>query len=169
LPLDRLSRSFAIFPRACGKTRPAARERRPIGIRFFPTAREVQPLRYVRAWTTLGIGFVLLVIYLSLAAPPQDVDLQEVFDAGHIVAYFWLMIWFAQIHRDAPRRWALAAGFGAMGVALEYIQGMTGYRQYDPADMAGNFIGIGIGLALAQTALQDVLYRVERLLPDARR
>jgi hypothetical protein len=126
-------------------------------------------LRYVRAWTTLGIGFVLLVIYLSLAAPPKDVELPNVFDVGHVIAYFWLMIWFAQIYRDAPRRWALAAGFGAMGVGLEYIQGMTGYRQFDTADMARNFVGIAIGLVLARTALQDALYRVERILANARR
>jgi hypothetical protein len=122
----------------------------------------VEPLRYVHAWTTLGIGFVLLVIYLSLAAPPPDIDLPDVFDVGHIVAYFWLMIWFAQIHRSAGHRWAFAAGFGAMGIALEYIQGMTGYRQFDYVDMVRNFIGIATGLALAHTSLQNVLYRVER-------
>jgi VanZ family protein len=146
--------------------RPEAWERRPIGTCTSATPGEVQPLRYVRLWSALGIGFVLLVIYLSLAAPPRPVDFPDVFDVGHIVAYFWLMIWFAQIHRGTRRRWAFAAGFGAMGVALEYIQGMTGYRQFDPADMVRNFIGIGIGLALAYTTLQDVLYRVERVIAD---
>jgi VanZ family protein len=169
LPRGRLSRSFATFPRGhCGATRPEAWERRPIGTRFSPTAGEVQRLRYARLWNALGVGFVLLVIYLSLAAPPRNLDLPNVFDVGHIVAYFWLTIWFAQIHRGARRRWAFAAGFGAMGIALEYIQGMTGYRQFDPADMVRNFIGVGIGLALAYTSLQDVLYRVERIFADSR-
>ena len=129
-----------------------------------PRSGERPPLRYVQAWTTAGIGFVLLVIYLSLTAPPRDFDVPRLFDAGHIVAYFWLTIWFAQIHRSAHRRWALAAAFGAMGVALEYIQGMTGYRQFDYVDMMRNFIGIAIGLALARTPMQNVLYRVERIL-----
>ena len=118
----------------------------------------------MRLWSALGIGFVLLVIYLSLAAPPRDVDLPDVFDVGHIVAYFWLMIWFAQIHRSAGRRWLFAAGFGVMGIALEYVQGMTGYRHFDPADMVRNFIGVALGLALAHTPLQDTLYRLERIL-----
>jgi VanZ family protein len=118
----------------------------------------------VRFWSALGIGFVLLVIYLSLAAPPRDIDLPDVFDVGHIVAYFWLMIWFAQIHRSAGRRWLLAAGFGVLGIALEYVQGMTGYRHFDHADMVRNFIGVALGLALAQTPLQDTLYRVEGML-----
>ena len=123
----------------------------------------------MRLWSTLGIGFVLLVIYLSLAAPPRDIDLPDVFDVGHIVAYFWLMIWFAQIHRSAGRRWLFAAGFGALGMALEYVQGMTGYRHFDHADMVRNFIGVALGLALAQTPLQDTLYRVERMLARSRR
>ena len=128
----------------------------------------VEPLRYVHAWTTLGIGFVLLVIYLSLAAPPPDIDLPDVFDVGHIVAYFWLMIWFAQIHRSARSRWLLAAAFGALGVVLEIIQGMSGYRHFDYLDMARNFAGIAIGLALARSALQDTLYRFEGVLARAR-
>ena len=86
----------------------------------------------------------------------------DAFDVGHVVAYFWLMIWFAQIHRSAGRRWALAAAFGAMGIVLEYIQGMTGYRQFDYVDMVRNFIGIAIGLALARPSLQNALYRFER-------
>jgi VanZ family protein len=143
---------------------PEAREQRRIDSITSPETDDVQPLRYMQAWTTLGIGFVLLVIYLSLAAPPRDIDLPDVFDIGHIVAYFWLMIWFAQIHRGARRRWAFAAGFGAMGIALEYLQGMTGYRQFDYVDMVRNFIGIAIGLTLAHTSLQNVLYRVERMV-----
>ncbi|MCC7080474.1 MAG: hypothetical protein IT530_07370 [Burkholderiales bacterium] len=127
-------------------------------------ADESPPLRYRRLWNSLGIGFVLLVIYLSLAAPPRDLDLPNVFDVGHIIAYFWLMIWFAQIHRDARRRWALVAGFGAMGIVLEYIQGMTGYRQFDYADMVRNFAGLALGLTLAHTSLQNALYWVERVL-----
>jgi VanZ family protein len=129
-----------------------------------PQTGEAQPLRYVQTWTTLGIGFVLLVIYLSLASPPRDFDVPDVFDFGHIVAYFWLMIWFAQIHRSARRRWAVATIFGAMGIALEYVQGMTGYRNFDHVDMVRNFIGIALGLALARTPMQNVLYRVERML-----
>ncbi len=107
---------------------------------------------------------MLLVVYLSLAAPPRDMDLPDVFDVGHIIAYLWLMLWFAQIHRSARRRWLFAVGFGAMGIALEYAQGMMGYRHFDYADMVRNFAGVGLGLALAQTPLQHSLQRVERLL-----
>ena len=123
----------------------------------------------MRLWSALGVGFVLLVVYLSLAAPPPQIDLPDVFDAGHIVAYFWLMIWFAQIHRAASRRWLLAAGFGAMGIVLEYVQGMMGYRHFDYADMLRNFIGVALGLALARTPLQYSLHALEGILARIRR
>lgn len=125
-----------------------------------------RPLRYQRLWHALGAGFVLLVVYLSLARPPRDMDMPGAFDYGHIVAYFWLMIWFAQIHRTRARRWLFAAAFGALGIMLEFIQGLTGYRQFDYGDMIRNFVGVGLGLALAHTSLQNALYRVERLLAD---
>ena len=34
-----------------------------------------------------------------------------------------------------------------MGVALEFIQGWTGYRTYDPFDMLANTIGVALGWA----------------------
>jgi hypothetical protein len=125
-------------------------------------------LRHRRLWTVFGIGFVLLVIYLSLARPPRDLDLPDVFDVGHVIAYCWLMLWFAQLHRAASRRWLFAAGFGAMGIVLEYIQGTTGYRHFDYADMLRNFIGVALGFGLACTPLQDTLYWVERRLAPGR-
>jgi VanZ family protein len=171
LPLGGVSRSFAISHARASRRRPTRPQdgASSIGTIASPTAEEDRPLRHVRLWRALGLGFVLLVIYLSLAAPPPDLEAPKVFDFGHIVAYFWLMIWFAQIHRRARRRWLLAAAFGAMGIALEFIQGMTGYRHFDYADMLRNFIGIAIGLLLARTSLQDALYRVEDVLARPRR
>ena len=122
------------------------------------------PLRYRRLWNVLGVGFVLLVIYLSLVRPPRELDLPQAFDYGHIFAYFWLMIWFAQIHRTRARRWLFAAAFAALGIVLEFIQGMTGYRQFDYVDMLRNCVGVGLGIAAARTSAQNVLYRVERIL-----
>ena len=84
------------------------------------------PLRYRRTWSTLGVFYVLLVIYLSLTSQPPDLDIPQAFDYGHVLAYFWLMIWFAQLHRTPRRRWILAAAFGALGIELEVIQGLTG-------------------------------------------
>ena len=125
------------------------------------------PLRYRRTWSALGAFWVLLVVYLSLTSRPPDLGVPRAFDFGHVAAYFWLMIWFAQLHRTPRRRWRLAAAFGAMGIVLEVIQGLTGYRQFDYADMAYNFVGIAIGLVLSRSPAQNALHRVEALLARA--
>lgn len=107
--------------------------------------------------------FVLLIIYLSLMRPPSAVS-PEVFDIGHLFAYGWLMTWFAQIHRPTAMRLAIGAALCAMGVALEFAQGMTGYRMFDYADMGMNTLGVALGLLLARTPVQNVLRGLEHHL-----
>jgi hypothetical protein len=58
-------------------------------------------LRYRKLWTLLGVGFVLLVVYLSLMPDPQRLVPSATMNFGHVAAYAWLMLWFAQIHRKA--------------------------------------------------------------------
>lgn len=124
------------------------------------------PLRYAPLWTALGYGFVMLVIYLSLASEPPDLDITGELDFGHVIAYFWLMIWFAQIHRSMSKRLLLAAAFLGLGIALEYVQGWIGYRNFDYWDMLRDFAGIAIAFVLAWTPLQHLLGRLETLIPD---
>jgi glycopeptide antibiotics resistance protein len=44
-------------------------------------------------------------------------------------------------------RLAYAAGFVAMGIAIEFLQGMTSYRTFDVLDMAANAAGVLFVLA----------------------
>jgi VanZ family protein len=126
--------------------------------------RQAIPLKFELLWTILGIAFVLLVIYLSLTPDPLDLGAPEGSKVGHLLAYGWLMIWFAQIHRTMGRRLMLAAGFCALGIVLEYLQGMTDYRGFEYSDMVINSTGVVIGLALARTPLQDGLRMFEALV-----
>jgi glycopeptide antibiotics resistance protein len=52
------------------------------------------------------------------------------------------MFLFCQIH---ARRLAYALGFTLMGVTLEFLQGMTGYRSFEVLDMAANTGGVALG------------------------
>lgn len=122
-------------------------------------------LRYRKLWTLLGVGFVLLVVYLSLMPDPQRLLPSANMNFGHVAAYAWLMLWFAQIHREAATRWRFALAFCAMGVALEYAQGMSGYRSFDYFDMFDNTTGVGVGAMLARTPLQNALLMIETILP----
>lgn len=118
-------------------------------------------LRHHRTWSVIGWGFVGLVVYLSLMRAPADIA-PKVFDVGHLLAYAWLMLWFGQIHRITTRRLLIGALLCLLGVAIEFAQGLTGYRTFDTADMIMNALGVAVGLLLSQTPLQRGLETFER-------
>jgi VanZ family protein len=127
-------------------------------------ATTVTQLRFRRLWIGCGLGFVLLVIYLSLTPDPLDIAAPEGFKINHFVAYAWLMIWFGQIYRTTGSRMVLAVALCALGIVLEYLQGMTDYRGFEYSDMLINSTGVALGLALAYTPLQDCLLGLESKL-----
>ena len=106
---------------------------------------------------------VASVIVLSLI--PIDVDLSHGRDKiAHLVSYGSMTFWFSMLFRGRLRQTGIALAFAAMGVAIEYLQRMTGYRTFEVADMAANGIGAVIGWTLAQTPLGNALDWTERLL-----
>ena len=118
-------------------------------------------MRFRALWLCVGWSFVVLVVYLSLTPEPVDIGRIEEVKVGHFLAYGWLMLWFSQIYRSLSVRAAWAIGLALMGVALEYAQGMTGYRSFAYADMRDNALGAGMGLALSWTPLGSILAAVE--------
>jgi VanZ family protein len=106
---------------------------------------------------------VAAVVVLSLI--PVEVDLAEGRDKlAHALAYGCLSFWFAMLIDGQGRQLRIALAFAAMGVALEFLQGMTDYRTFDPFDMAANAIGATFGWGLAQTPLRNGLEWIERLI-----
>jgi glycopeptide antibiotics resistance protein len=119
--------------------------------------------RHRRIWLLLGWGMVFSVFVLSLI--PLNVDLGENRDKlAHFVAYGSMVFWFAMLFEGRVRQVGIAIAFAAMGVAIEFLQGMTDYRSFDVADMVANGIGAALGWGLAQTPLGNALDWVERLL-----
>jgi hypothetical protein len=78
---------------------------------------------------------------------------------GHVAAYASLMGWWLQIDRRPER---LALLFVLMGLALEILQSLGGYRNGDIFDMAANTLGVGLGW-LSALLLPDWLARLDRL------
>jgi VanZ family protein len=106
---------------------------------------------------------VAAVVVLSLI--PVEVDLGEGRDKlAHFAAYGSLAFWFGMLFDGRGRQLLAALGFAAMGVALEFLQGLTDYRTFEIADMVANAIGAALGCALVQTPLRNVLEWVERLI-----
>ena len=72
-----------------------------------------------------------------------------------MLAYAALMFWFCQLYLN---KILYGAGFIAMGVALEVLQGMSGLRSYEMLDMLANAAGVILGW-LAARVLPPLLPR----------
>ena len=59
------------------------------------------------------------------------------------------MLLFCQAYARTSTRAAYAAGFVAMGIAIEFLQRMTGYRSFEVLDMVADAIGVALGWAAA--------------------
>jgi VanZ family protein len=109
-------------------------------------------------WLALGWVMVGAVVWLSLTPSPPKVDFEQSDKLGHLLSYGALMFWFSQLYTGRKTRTLYAAGFAAMGVALEFVQGQLGYRTYEVFDMCANALGVLLGWAAA-AILPQVLPR----------
>jgi len=120
-------------------------------------------LRWFTLWFVLGWLLIAVVIYLSLTPHPIAIDVEQGDKLGHTLAYLGMMVWFAQLY---PRRrhvwWGL--GFIALGIALEYLQGWSGYRDFEYLDMVADATGVAAGWLLGGTAMARLLSGLERYI-----
>lgn len=118
-------------------------------------------LRYRAWWQGLGWLLVAAVAVLSLLPQPPQPPVLTWDKSHHLLAYGLLMYWFRQSF--APR-WGWVAFLVGLGVALEILQGLSGYRYFEWADMLANTLGVGCGLVLAATPAGRLLARLDRRL-----
>jgi VanZ family protein len=102
-----------------------------------------------QAGIAAGWAWAAAIVWLSLTPSPPEVDLPHGDKLGHFLAYGLLMLWFAQLYRATGSRIAYAAGFVAMGAALEFLQGHLGIRTAELLDVYANTIGVLLGWATA--------------------
>jgi VanZ family protein len=122
-------------------------------------------LRWLKLWLAVGWLLIATVIYLSLTPQPIEISVEEGDKIGHTLAYFSMMIWFAQLYqRSLHGLWAL--GFIGLGAALEFVQGWSGFRNFEYLDMAADTAGVTAGWLLGGTAMAYVLTHMERRIPD---
>jgi VanZ family protein len=115
-------------------------------------------LKYTRLWTAVGWGLVLLVVYLSLVPnPPAPVTFDHADKLEHALAYAALSFWFCHLHG----RLRVIIALVGLGIALEYVQGWTGYRSFDVLDMLADGVGVLAGALLELTPLGKLLSCIE--------
>lgn len=116
-----------------------------------------------RVWLALGWLLVAAVFYLSLMPhPPEPVSFAGADKLEHGFTYAMLMLWFCQVYLDHKMRIRLFVALVAMGVGIEFLQGMSGYRYFEYADMLANTTGVLLGWGMAQTRMGYVLRMLER-------
>jgi VanZ family protein len=105
----------------------------------------------VRRAFGLALGWLLIaaVIWLSLTPSPPKLEVAYGDKLGHFAAYGALMVWFCQFYGGRRARLVCAVGFIGMGIGLEFIQRMTGYRDFEWLDMVADAVGVLLGWAAA--------------------
>ena len=115
-----------------------------------------------RVWLTLGWLWVAAVFFISLIPlPPQPFILYGVDKLQHALAYSLLMLWFCQVYVVLGTCIRLLLMLVTMGVIIEILQGMSGYRSFEYADMLANLIGVLIGWGLMRTRMGRIFTTLE--------
>ena len=120
-------------------------------------------MRYRRLWVIAGWLILAAIIWLSIMPSPPDPGFEDGDKLGHVLAYGLLTFWFCQLHAARRIQLAFAAGFIALGIGLEFVQGALGYRSHDEYDMVSNAVGVIAGWAVARAGGSHVFARIERL------
>jgi len=107
---------------------------------------------------------LLVVFFYLLPEPPELIEFEQGDKLGHLVAYLSLMLWFANIYSGRSKQIFLGVVFLAMGVILEFLQGLSGYRTFQYSDMVANGVAIFLGWFLAKTWFGTFLVKLDRLL-----
>ena len=123
-------------------------------------------LRYSGWWTILGVLLVAIVVYMSLAplSPSKIFAFPESDKIMHFSAYAAMMLWFGQIYPKRPASLFIASGLIILGVLLEILQGLSGYRTFEYMDITANALGVIIGFVIAQTRLGRLFCTFEMFL-----
>lgn len=104
---------------------------------------------------------MLLIVWFSLVPRPPELGPEMSDKAHHMLAYFSLMFWFGQLH---ARRARVLLGCLGLGLALEWLQGLTGYRTASGLDMLANTAGALLAWATLRW-LPNLPTRLESLWP----
>ena len=119
--------------------------------------------RFHLLWLLIGLALIATVLFLSLTSSPPDLlDFAFSDNLEHLFAYSVLMGWLGQLYVSTRQQILLVVGFCLMGVGLEFVQGWSGHRFFDVADMVANTLGVLLGWWLTRTIFAGILLRVDQ-------
>lgn len=122
-------------------------------------------LKYHRIWLGVGWALIALVVYLSLTPqPPTPLTFDNADKVEHAFAYAAMSFWLCQVYVQARSRLIVVVALIGLGVAIEYVQGWTGYRTFDVLDMLADGVGVATGWLLVITPPGRLLAFIDRKL-----
>ena len=92
---------------------------------------------------------VAAIVYGSVMHSPPSLGFEQSDKLEHLGSYGLVMFWFAQLYPERGVRLGYALGLAALGVALEFLQGWLGYRDFEVADMVADAAGVALGWTAA--------------------
>ena len=118
-------------------------------------------LKHPRLWLSLQVFGMVAVGVLSLLPAPDMGGSDKLL---HFIAYGAMSGGLSLLLPSWGRRVLGAVLVALYGVLLEYLQGLTGYRMFDPADMLTNAAGAACGLVLGLGPLARGFRRIDSVL-----
>lgn len=119
-------------------------------------------LRLKNVWHAIAYLIILVIIILSLIPNPEELTPFSASDkVMHALAYAVSMLWFGLCFKR-DKLFYIGAGLILLGIALEIVQGQTGYRTMSLYDIFANCIGVLIGLLLSYSPVSNVLQYIEQ-------
>jgi VanZ family protein len=122
--------------------------------RFHAPYTEIEmTLSVKRALRIIWLLAIIIVIVGSLlpatSIPMKALDSLNINDKLEHVAAYVVLSFLPALHERRPFIIAAALGCAALGVALEFGQLLSGWRDFEIGDMVADAAGVIIGLAIA--------------------
>lgn len=124
----------------------------------------MKALRLGRWWWGIGwLGLLLASWLMLMPDPPATVSVQYADKVEHVVGFFVLFFWFAQL-LVRSRHAALFMALLVYGIVIEVTQGLGGVRQMELADVLADSAGLLLAWAVTAGRAGELLLVVENWL-----
>jgi len=111
-------------------------------------------------WLAALLAVIVGSLLSSKAAPIQMLERLPLSDKVEHVAMYALLAFLPAIHERRSVAINVAWGAIALGVALEFAQFLTGWRDFEIGDMIANAVGVCVGLASGAAVRTRVRHRL---------
>ncbi|WP_372655555.1 VanZ family protein [Halobacteriovorax sp.] len=124
----------------------------------------MKELKLLKLWLFIGLSYIAVIFYLCLKrTEPSIPPFQHIDKVIHFSAYFLMMSYFVQITKKESYK-NIFIIFFLIGVLIELLQLMSGYRSFELLDILANTTGLVIGLVTFGKFFSNIILYIEKLL-----